>query len=274
MNNIHELVADYHDHLDGVSSRRMFRAIARSFAAHMGFAEDGFDAAVIEVVKKGPREAHRDMQSWRDRGLESLSYGTVACRCGFLSGLFNHLRRKGAIDWNLLPFAPKKIHTKHKRIPTREEVETLVACIDSAAEEGDAQGIRDAALVRLLYCCGLRRTEATTLRLEDIDLRTRQVRIRRRAGSPRVSVGTSVMTGRALERWLVHRGSAPGWAFYRLDRSDPSKAMAGESVRRLLTVNSVAAGLPFLVTPDALVTAGDQHSEEAVRQIRLEARDL
>lgn len=272
MTNIKSIVADYLGSLKGDSSRRSFAHISKALSEHVG--SIGLEAAVLKMIQLGPKGAQQVIESWRDRELTQLATGTVAQRCGLVSALFQKLRVREAIEWTLLPFAPRVVNSNHQRVPTREEVEKLFAYIDSMAAAGDEQCIRDAALLRLIYCSCLKRTAATRLRAEDIDVRMRNVRVAHRCNQPRTSVPTTVQTMRALEAWMAKRGDAPGWVFFRTDRPDSSKALSGESVRRALESYSECALLPFLIKPGALEVAGKQHSEDRVKQFRLEAIDL
>ena len=69
-------------------------------------------------------------------------------------------------------------------------------------------GARDAAILALLYGCGLRRSEAVALQLDDFD----QGAVTVRSGKGRKDRLVYAPAGgrEAIEAWLAHRGTWPG----------------------------------------------------------------
>ena len=69
-------------------------------------------------------------------------------------------------------------------------------------------GARDAAILALLYGCGLRRSEAVALQLDDVD----QGAVTVRSGKGRKDRLVYAPTGgrEAIEAWIAHRGTWPG----------------------------------------------------------------
>ena len=115
-----------------------------------------------------------------------------------------------------------------------------------------ATGVRNRALVAVLYRSGLRVSEALALRVKDIDRDARSIRVLRGKGGKARVVGIDDGGLRYLERWLEARGklelpaSAP--VFCKLDGGewDPS------AVRRMLSRAGEAAGLGKRVHPHGL----------------------
>ena len=70
-------------------------------------------------------------------------------------------------------------------------------------------GARDAALLGILYGCGLRRAELVGLDLEDLDVESGALTVRGKGNKERrVFVSNGALD--ALRAWLTHRGEAPG----------------------------------------------------------------
>lgn len=92
-------------------------------------------------------------------------------------------------------------------------VATLLGFVEQQARTGDWLAVRDYAILRLAYDTGCRSTEIATLLLEDLDLRRRELFVRRshtksRKGRP---VYFGERTRGALGVWLVLRPSSePG----------------------------------------------------------------
>jgi integrase len=93
-----------------------------------------------------------------------------------------------------------------RSIPRGELRSLFEAC---AAEANDprmrARGVRDAAMLALLYVGGLRRTELASLRLSDYDPETRTLRIRGKGNKER-AVYAKGGADLLLARWLELRG--------------------------------------------------------------------
>ncbi|MBA2712691.1 MAG: tyrosine-type recombinase/integrase [Rubrobacteraceae bacterium] len=76
----------------------------------------------------------------------------------------------------------------------------------------EARGARDAALFALLYACGLRRSEAVSLNLEDYDPETLEVRVRGKGNKERM-VYAEGGADRAVNLWVGLRGGGSGALF-------------------------------------------------------------
>jgi integrase-like protein len=107
---------------------------------------------------------------------------------------------------------------------TTHEVEALLRVCSSRA----ATGVRNKALIALLWRAGLRISEALALKLKDIDLDSGLVTVQRGKGDKRRVVALDVGTAALLERWLERRsemgviGSAPVFCTLGGSSVDPS----------------------------------------------------
>lgn len=92
----------------------------------------------------------------------------------------------------------RRATTRERHVPTAEEVAKLLADPDPFT----VTGLRDRALLELLYSTGLRRGECHLLDIDDLDLRTRTLAVRHgKNGTARLQpVGDNL--ARALERYL------------------------------------------------------------------------
>jgi integrase/recombinase XerD len=97
-----------------------------------------------------------------------------------LRGYFKWLTRSGAIPAN--PAADLELPRKLKRLPrvvlTAGEVERVMACVDL----GTPVGLRDRAMLEVLYATGMRRMEIARLELGDVDAERCVVLIREGKG--------------------------------------------------------------------------------------------
>jgi site-specific recombinase XerD len=109
-----------------------------------------------------------------------------------------------------------------QRLPTGRELETeeirrlINACL--ADEDNPVLGLRDAAIISLMYSSGLRRAEVVTLDLEDLDMQKRQLRVIGKRNKERYAFIASGAV-RALEKWIEARGTDPGPLFYAVNKA-------------------------------------------------------
>jgi integrase/recombinase XerD len=99
--------------------------------------------------------------------------------------------------------------TPARRLPKAVPVETVVALIEAAGSVEGPRGLRDRALLELLYGTGARISEAVGLAVDDIDRGQAAVRLAGKGGKERVvPVGSYAL--RAVEDYLV--GARPALA--------------------------------------------------------------
>ena len=154
-----------------------------------------------------------------------------------VASFFSWCHRKGHIPAN--PAADLELPRLFKSLPhhlTADDVDRLMA----AADVADPAGLRDRALMELLYSTGLRRAEAARLRLDDLDPVRGLVRVTRgKGGKDRiVPIGA-----RALEwidryvrdvrsRWCVDHGDFGLFLVESGARMRPG--VMGDRVKRLM----------------------------------------
>jgi integrase/recombinase XerD len=85
---------------------------------------------------------------------------------------------------------------------TTAEVEALLRACSSRA----ATGVRNRALIALLWRTGLRISEALALKPKDVDLSSGLLTVQHGKGDKRRVVGLDAGTAALLERWLERRG--------------------------------------------------------------------
>jgi integrase len=124
----------------------------------------------------------------------------------------------------------------------RGEVLALVA---ACKRDSSPLGARDAAILGVLYACGLRRAELVALELADHDPATGALVIRRgKGGKARTTYATNG-AARALADWREARGPDPGPLFYRGRKGGRvvAERMTPQAVLDVLRRRSSAAGV-------------------------------
>ena len=137
-----------------------------------------------------------DLLAWISRGLaEGLKTSTAARRLSGLRRFYRFLLREGVIseDPTLQIDSPRL----PRRLPdslTEQDVESLLA----EPDPGVPIELRDKAMMEILYGCGLRVSELTELRVDQVNLRQGVVRITGKGGKERL-----VPLGEEAIDWLM-----------------------------------------------------------------------
>ena len=130
----------------------------------------------------------------------------------------------------------------------------LIGLMTACAKEEKLAGPRDAAMLALLYGCGLRRAELVTLDLDDYDhgseagMGTLKVQGKRNKARRVPVVGGAVD---ALSDWLTIRGGQTGPLFVRIRKNNKmtSERLTTQAVYHILTLRVVQAGITVSCSP-------------------------
>jgi site-specific recombinase XerD len=123
-----------------------------------------------------------------------------------------------------------------QRLPTGRELETdeIKALINACLEDEDNPilGIRDAAIISLMYSSGLRRAEVVTLDVEDIDLKKRSLHVIGKRNKERVAFWPRVLSGRLING-LRYAEQCQAPYFMRLTKQGKSSVIASNGYQLL-----------------------------------------
>lgn len=147
--------------------------------------------------------AFRDREITRPKkttGTGSLSVSSMCGLVAILRGFFNYLASQGIV---LLDPArdlacPRRRETLPRAIPSARQVKRLL----TTPSEDSPLGLRDRAVLELLYSTGLRNAEVCALLVGNVDLESRLLHVRNgKGGKDRVTpIGT--MAVQAIERYF------------------------------------------------------------------------
>jgi integrase/recombinase XerD len=184
---------------------------------------------------------------------DGASPRSVARATSALRGLFKFLSAErviaadptselaGARRWSLLP-----------KLLSVADVEKLLAAPDVETP----RGLRDRAMLELLYACGLRVSELATLKLENLHLPDGFVLVRGKGSKERI-VPIADSSARWVARHLAARGPKAGaWVF----PGSRGKAVTRQTVFNALKIAARKAGVPAsTVSPHVLRHAFATH---------------
>ncbi|MFI8774751.1 site-specific tyrosine recombinase XerD [Gordonia sp. NPDC062954] len=248
-----EHVTRYLDHLtvergaapNTVNSYRRDLARYEQFLNARGI--DGLDEVATDDVREFLVELRRGDP---DAGLSPLADSSIARTLVAVRGFHKFATAEGIVTTDVAhavrPPRPAR------RLPKSLPVDDVLAILESAGADDQPRGLRDRALLELLYSCGARISEATSLDVDDIDTDSRAVRLRGKGGKERVvPVGGPAVE--ALEAYLV-RGRPT-----LVRRSEPALflnvrggRLSRQSAWQVLVDAAQRAGLDTAVSPHTL----------------------
>jgi integrase/recombinase XerC len=166
---------------------------------------------------------------------EGFARRSVARKLACLRSFFRYLVRTGVLAEN--PTTALATPRLDKRLPVyleENEAEALMAQPDRTTPEG----LRDAALLEVLYGTGIRLSELLGLTSRDLDLGSATLRVTGKGSKTRVvPLGTAAK--RALEGYLAVRGTlaarTSGSAARPVFLTDRGKPMSPKGVNRLVS---------------------------------------
>ena len=126
--------------------------------------------------------------------------------------------------------------------------EELRAIIKNCQDEKSPAGVRDAALVGVMYGTGLRRSEVVKLQLKDFNSKTGALTVRGAKGGKDRLVYVKGGAAKALAAWLVLRGDGAGPLFCPVHKSGKIRveAMTDQAIMKILKKRGFQAELePF-----------------------------
>lgn len=121
---------------------------------------------------------------------QNKSPATVARQLSSIRGLYQFLMNFGDVQRDpTLKIESPKGQKKIPVVPSVREIETLICQPNSTSEIG----MRDRAMLELLYATGIRVTELTSLNMEDVRLDLGYIRCKNRTGHRVVPLGSMAL---------------------------------------------------------------------------------
>ncbi|MBI2526696.1 MAG: tyrosine recombinase XerC [Candidatus Rokubacteria bacterium] len=173
-----------------------------------------------------------------------LARSSIARKLASVRSCFRFLARRGLVDGN--PARQVRTPSVPRRLPSFLPPDESKELLDRSPA-ASAAGLRDHAILELLYASGLRVAECCGLDVDDLDRRRATVRVLGKGDKERVvPVGEAALA--ALDAYLVRRPEGGGPLF----RNPRGGRLTPRSVHRIVRRLARAAGLTRRVSPHTL----------------------
>jgi integrase/recombinase XerC len=231
-------------------SRHTRAAYGKDLGRFAGFLSAVFFGKSLDSVSASDVDALAVRSYLSHLRAEGLAKASVARHLSALRTFFAFLKREGHVGAN----PAKAIATPRldHALPRTLSVPEAGAVVEARGREG-ALGARDRALLELLYATGLRVSEIVALKLDDLDLASRQVRTLGKGRKERI-VPFGRAAGDAVKAWLRERAPmrpAPKDAAFVFLNARGGR-LTDRSVRRILDRAVLAADVTRHASPHAL----------------------
>ncbi|HRY96442.1 MAG TPA: tyrosine recombinase XerC [Myxococcota bacterium] len=209
-----------------------------------------------------------DLRAYLAARRKELSPRSAGRKLAAIRGFYRFARRRGWIE--VSPAERIRSPVLEKRLPRhldRDEIQALLAATDASTD----LGLRDRALLEVLYAAGLRVSELVGLDLRDVDLTGRVVRVLGKGSKERlVPLGrpacAAVLAWLPARARLLQESRRPALEAVFLNRR--GGRLTDRSVRRVLDRWILAAGVLHNVSPHALRHSFATHLLQAGADLR------
>lgn len=185
------------------NSRQLAPLTVRNYLTDLQPLGEFLDKEGIGDFEAVDRSVLRRYLAW----LLELGYAraSVSRKLSALRSFFRFLKASGVIERDHTDLVrPPKRHHLLPFVAPRREIEALL----EAPDPNKPEGVRDRALLELLYAAGLRVSEVAALDVDHLSLATQEVRVRGKGSKERVAL-LGVPARRALTSYL--QGVRPRW---------------------------------------------------------------
>jgi site-specific recombinase XerD len=169
------------------ATRRAYAADLRDFSSWL--ADQGLELGDVDVRSLAAYTAELG------RARRGLAPTTIARRLSAVRSLVRHALGPARVPD--APLAPRR----PRRLPETPALSEVEAVVDSAGHDDGPLALRNAALLELVYSCGLRSAEAVGLDLGDVDLDREQLHVRGKGDKERL-VPLGEEAAWLVARWL------------------------------------------------------------------------
>ena len=192
-----------------------------------------------------------------------LSGRSIQRRLSALRTFFNFLLRENAVQRN--PGLDVRAPRSEQHLPDTLNVDDINRLLATGSD--DMLGLRDHAMLELLYSSGLRLAELVSLDLADVDFAERMVRVTGKGAKTRVvPVGSKAV--RALQAWLAVRPQPQAGSETALFTACTGRRLGHRAVQQRVKQWARRKGVPGDLHPHTLRHSFASHMLESSGDLR------
>lgn len=135
----------------------------------------------------------------------ALSNTYINAHCWAMEKFFEFLHHKGVTGLPELNLKRLKIDDLKREILTESEIKEIYKTIDEKeyiTPKQEALNYQDKVMLIIYYCCGLRRNEGISLSIDDINLDTRILHVKKGKGSKQRLIPFNQTSAKILRDWI------------------------------------------------------------------------
>jgi site-specific recombinase XerD len=219
---------------------RNYRSDLTYFATYLGEEEDADPTTADRMMLR------RYLSALKEQGMAGAS---LTRKVSTIRSFYRFLVREGKLESSPLTglVAPKR----ERRLPSILSLEQLAAIIESA-DEATPRGLRNRAILELMYASGVRLSEVVGADIRHLDLEERTLLVRGKGNKERV-----VLLGgpaeKAIRRYLARgRPKLATGAEMALFVNRDGNRLSGRSIEKIVRQHALKAGLDQRVWPHLL----------------------
>ncbi len=247
-----ELILDYLEHLE-VEGGRSVRT-AENYRLYLErFVEFNGDITVDKITLEIIRKYRLWLNRYKNNNDSELALMTQAYHLIALRGFLNYLSQRDISSLSPEKIILPKMNRKQVTFLYHDEIVNLLSHIDTTTE----QGLRDKAIVELLYSSGLRVSELTNLNRDHVNTKRREFMVRGKGQKDR-PVFISRTASECIETYLeVRTDSLPALFISYSRNSIPNtsgdyRRLTPRSIQRILNQYVRLSGITKHVSPHTL----------------------
>lgn len=247
-----ELIIDYIEHLEVEGGRS--RKTAENYHLYLQrFIEFADDLPVNKITDETIRKYRLWLNRYKDSHDEELALITQSYHLIALRGFFQYLSRRDIEALSPNKIILPKVSRKQVTFLYKEEVTRLMQQIDTGTE----QGLRDRAIVELLFSSGLRVSELVNLNRDHVNTKRREFMVRGKGQKDR-PVFISKAAALHVTNYLEARDDSLPALFISYSRNvtpdttGDYRRLTARSIQRMLSQYARLAGVTKHVSPHTM----------------------
>lgn len=236
---------------------RNYRADLSDLAQYLEASEE------IDLLGLDRRAFRRYLAHLRERGMVTAS---LTRKASTARGFYRFLVMEGKLEAN--PLAGVSAPKRERRLPAILGKDQLKALIESAAET-TPQGLRNRAILDLMYAAGVRLSEVVGLDVRHLDLDERCLLVRGKGNKERI-VLIGAPAEETLRRYLAQgRPKLAEGAGTALFLNRDGGRLSGRSIQQIVRRHALKAGLDQRVYPHLLRHSFATHLLDGGAELRV-----